>query len=149
MQSHPLQLLLADDDDDDCFLFEEALSEIPVPTQLTTVHDGEQLMQLLTKTTDDLPHVLFLDLNMPRKNGFQCLNEIKQNEKLKNLAVVIFSTSCQDAVADQLYISGAQHYICKPNNFAQLKKLIHQVLTLPVGKAANSYPPTKENFVLA
>ncbi len=107
MQSYPLQLLLADDDDDDCFLFEEALSEIPVTTQLTTVHNGEQLMQLLTKTTDTLPHLLFLDLNMPRKNGFQCLNEIKQNEKLKNLPVIIFSTSCQDDVAEQLYKEGA------------------------------------------
>lgn len=148
MKSRPLQLLLADDDDDDCFLFEEALSEIPVPTHLTIVHDGEQLMQLLTKLTDDLPHVLFLDLNMPRKNGFQCLNEIKQNEKIKNLAVVIFSTSCHADVADLLYKSGAQHYICKPNNFAQLKKVIHKVLTLPVDKAANSLPSTKENFVL-
>ena len=148
MRSQPLQLLLADDDDDDCFLFEEALSEIPVTTQLTTVNNGEQLMQLLTHTTDTLPHLLFLDLNMPRKNGFQCLNEIKQNEKLKNLPVIIFSTSCQDAVAEQLYKGGAQHYICKPNNFAQLKKLIHQVLTLPVGKETNSHPSTKENFVL-
>ena len=148
MQSYPLQLLLADDDDDDCFLFEEALSEIPVTTQLTTVHNGEQLMQLLTKTTDTLPHLLFLDLNMPRKNGFQCLNEIKQNEKLKNLPVIIFSTSCQDDVAEQLYKEGAQHYICKLNNFTQLKKLIHKVLTLPVDKTANSYPSTKENFVL-
>jgi len=149
MDSRPLQLLLADDDDDDCFLFEEALSEIEVPTHLTTVHNGEQLMQLLTKTTGDLPHVLFLDLNMPRKNGFQCLDEIKQNEKLKNLSVVIFSTSFQEHIADELYKSGAQHYICKPNSFAQLKNVIHQVLTLPVGKAANSTPSTKENFVLA
>lgn len=149
MNSSPLQLLLADDDSDDCFLFEEALSEIEVPTHLTTVTNGEQLMHLLTKTTDELPYVLFLDLNMPRKNGFQCLDEIKKNEKLKNLPVVIFSTSFQEHIADQLYKSGAQHYICKPNNFAQLKKVIHQVLTLPVGKAANSNPSTKENFVLA
>lgn len=148
MNSGPLQLLLADDDQDDCFLFEEALSEIPVSTHLTTVHNGEQLMQLLIKTTDALPYVLFLDLNMPRKNGFQCLEEIKKNEKLKNLPVIIFSTSFQDDVADRLYKSGAQHYICKPNSFAQLKKVIHQVLTLPVGKAANPNQSTKENFVL-
>ena len=148
MNSRPLQLLLADDDQDDCFLFEEALIEIEVPTHLTMVNNGEQLMQLLAKTTDDLPDVLFLDLNMPRKNGFQCLDEIKQNEKLKNLLVIIFSTSFQENIADQLYKSGAQHYICKPNNFAQLKKVIHQVLTLPV-KAAHSIQSTKENFVLA
>lgn len=148
MNSRPLQLLLADDDDDDCFLFEEALSEIPVPTHLTTVHNGEQLMQLLAQLTNDLPYILFLDLNMPRKDGFQCLHEIKQNEKLKNLPVIIFSTSCQDAIADRLYRSGAKHYICKPNNFAQLKNVIHQVLTLPVGKEENVHPSTKENFVL-
>ena len=53
------------------------------------MYDGEQLMKLLTEKTDELPHVLFLDLNMPRKNGFECLSEIKLNEKLKKFLVII------------------------------------------------------------
>ena len=69
-----LNLLLADDDIDDCSFFKEVLENLPISTHLTTVHDGEQLIQLLAKETIELPHVLFLDLNMPRKNGFECLS---------------------------------------------------------------------------
>ena len=123
-------VLLADDDEDDCLLFGEALSEISLSTQLTTVHNGEHLIDLLTTQNAGLPDVLFLDLNMPRKNGWQCLEEIKQNEKLKKLSVVIISTSFQQEVADQLHEKGARHYIRKPNNFAQLKKVIQQVLSI-------------------
>src|SRR5665647_2218424 len=87
-----LNILLADDDTDDCIFFKEALRELLLYTNLTTVQDGEQLMQLLTNETNELPHILFLDLNMPRKNGFECLSEIKQNKNLKDLPVVIFTT---------------------------------------------------------
>lgn len=149
----PRSVFLADDDDDDCILFEEALNEISLSMQLTTVQDGEKLMQLLTSEEVELPHVLFLDLNMPRKNGFQCLEEIKQNKKLSELAVIIFSTSFQQEVADRLYKSGARHYIRKPSDFAQLKSVIHQVLiimeenptVLPIGLTGEM----TENFVLS
>ncbi len=145
---------LADDDDDDCLLFGEALNEISLPTQLTTVHNGEQLLQLLESENSELPHVLFLDLNMPRKNGQQCLEEIKQSEKLKKLKVVIFSTSFQQEVADRLYKNGALHYIRKPTDFAQLKNVIHQVLTIvqedPVTLRSPNYTqPVKASYILA
>lgn len=91
-QQTPLNILLADDDTDDCTFFKEALKEFPLPTHLIAVHDGEQLMKLLTNQTNELPHVLFLNLNMPRKNGFECLREIKFNKKLKQLPVIVFST---------------------------------------------------------
>jgi CheY-like chemotaxis protein len=81
----PLNILLADDDIDDCIFFKEAVEELLIPTVFTIVHEGEQLMQLLTKEATDLPDVLFLDLNMPRKNGFECLSEIKDNKKLNQL----------------------------------------------------------------
>src|SRR5436190_20290480 len=93
MDNEKIGILLADDDKDDCFLFREALSELPVPTNLVTVHDGEQLMSYLTEHAKDLPDVLFLDLNMPRKNGFECLTEIKHTDTLKDLPVIMFSTS--------------------------------------------------------
>jgi CheY-like chemotaxis protein len=141
-----LILLLADDDKDDCLFFKDALEELPVTANLTTVHDGEQLMQLLTERTGDLPQVLFLDLNMPRKNGFECLSEIKENEKLKQIAVIIFSTSFEQDVVNLLYKKGAQYYIRKPAEFSQLKKVIHQALILATQE--NILQPTKENFVL-
>ena len=153
MSSNHLNLLLADDDKDDRLFFKAALEEMPVSTHLTTVHDGEQLMQLLTKETNELPHVLFLDLNMPRKNGFECLLEIKLNKKLKQLPVIIFSTSFEQEVVNLLYKNGAQYFMRKPAEFSQLKKLIQQALTLIaqdlfIGKAGNISQPTRENFVL-
>lgn len=128
--AEPIQILLADDDKDDCFLFREALSEIPVASQLETVHDGEQLMNYLNEHVEQLPDVLFLDLNMPRKNGFECLSEIKFNDQLKNLPVIMFSTSYprdmhyEQDIMKLLYKIGAMDYIRKPENFNQLKQVI-------------------------
>ena len=144
--SPPLNILLADDDIDDCLIFKEALEELPLTAQLTTVHDGEQLMQLLTKKTHKFFDVLFLDLNMPRKNGFVCLEEIKSNKNLKQIPAVIFSTSYDENIADLLYKKGAHYYICKPADFSQLKKIIHQAIAF-IGQKNSSQPP-KENFLL-
>ena len=143
-----LVLLLADDDKDDCLFFKDALEELPVTADLTTVHDGEQLMELLAKKSLDPPppHVLFLDLNMPRKNGFECLAEIKSDEKLKELPIIIFSTSFEQDVVNLLYKKGAHYYIRKPAEFSQLKKVIYQALMLATED--NMGQPSKENFVI-
>jgi CheY-like chemotaxis protein len=146
MSSKHLNILLCDDDSDDCYFFNEALDNLFLPTNLTTVHDGEQLMQLLTNETNELPHVLFLDLNMPRKNGFECLTEIKHNNELKQLPVIIFSTSFDQEVVNLLYKNGAQYFIRKPSEFPQLQKVILQALTL-ISKENISQPP-RDNFVL-
>lgn len=134
MDTEKIQILLADDDKDDCFLFREALSELPVATNLVTVHDGEQLMNYLSEHTGELPNVLFLDLNMPRKNGFECLTEIKHNDSLKDLPVIMFSTSYprdmgyEQDIIKVLYNIGAQDYIRKPEDFTKLKQVIHSML---------------------
>jgi CheY-like chemotaxis protein len=146
MNLKKLNILLADDDLDDCIFFKEALEELALSANLTAVHDGEQLMQLLINETNELPDVLFLDLNMPRKNGFECLTEIKLNEKLKQLPVIIFSTSFEQEVVNQLYKSGAQHFIRKPSEFSQFKKIIQQSLALTAEGVIEQ--PTQENFVL-
>ena len=125
-----LQLLLADDDEDDCLFFKEALAELPVDTHLTTVQDGEQLMQWLTTNTGPLPQALFLDLNMPRKGGYECLVEIKADQQLQQIPVIILSTSFEKEVADRLYKKGALDCIRKPTDFSQLKQLIQQTLML-------------------
>jgi len=141
-----LNILLADDDTDDCIFFKEALGELMLSTNLTTVNNGEQLMQLLTNETNELPHILFLDLNMPRKNGFECLSEIKQNEKLKELPVIIFSTSFEKEVVNLLYKNGAQYFIRKPSEFSQFKKIIQQSL-IAISQETISQP-SRENFVI-
>ena len=141
-----LNILLADDDTDDCIFFKEALRDLLISTNLTAVHDGEQLMQLFLNEANELPHVLFLDLNMPRKNGFECLSEIKLSEKLKKLPVIIFSTSFEQDVVNQLYKNGAQYFIRKPSEFPQFKQIIYESLILIA--QGNISQPNRENFVL-
>ena len=141
-------ILLADDDEDDCFLFQEALAEISVATELVMVHDGEQLILELEK--EQIPDILFLDLNMPRKDGFQCLTEIKQNEKFNQLPVIIFSTSFQPDVVNELYENGAHYYIRKPSNFEHFKKVVHYVISLVQNNLSlkEIKRPSREKFVL-
>lgn len=129
-QQIPLNILLADDDADDRSFFENALKEIPIDTQLTTVNDGEELMNYLFKNSEQLPEVLFLDLSMPRKGGFECLTEMKEDLKLKEIPVVMFSTSYTQEVNYELgmigvlYKIGVQDYIRKPGSISELKELI-------------------------
>ena len=146
MNKKDLNILLADDDTDDCIFFKEALDELLIKTHLTTVNDGEQLMIYLAETSRKLIDVLFLDINMPRKNGFECLAEIKQNEKLKDLPVIIFSTSYDQKVVNSLHESGAHYFIRKPSDFAQFKKIIYHTLLLIVQDEIAQ--PSRENFVL-
>lgn len=146
MKVKQLNILLADDDTDDCLFFKDAIMELVPSPNFTALHDGEQLMQLLTNGTNKLPDVLFLDLNMPRKNGFECLAEIKQNKKLKALPVVVFSTSFEQEVVNRLYDNGAQYFIRKPAEFALYKNIILHTLTLIMQE--NILQTAKENFVL-
>ncbi len=141
-----VNLLLADDDDDDCMFFKEALEELPLNSSLKTVKNGEQLMDLLTTKLVTLPDILFLDINMPRKTGVECLSEIKRNEKLKQLPVIIYSTSLNHEVVDLLYEKGAHWYIRKPGDFKKLKKIILEALTNTVEN--NLQRPSKEKFVI-
>ena len=141
-----LHLLLADDDDDDCLLFRDALLELPIPTRLSIVPDGEELMNFLLKPSQELPDYLFLDLNMPRKNGTECLEEIKMNRKLKKLPVIIFSTCALQATIHQLFTMGAQHYIRKPASFSELTALIHQAIS---DFDEPLIAPSKEEFILS
>jgi CheY-like chemotaxis protein len=129
-QQTPLNILLADDDADDRSFFEKALKEIPIDTNLVSVNDGELLMEYFSKNAEQLPDVLFLDLSMPRKGGFECLTEMKEDVILKDIPIVMFSTSyTQDFNYEQgmigvLYTIGAQDYIRKPGTIAELKELI-------------------------
>lgn len=130
MNLKPLNILLADDDNDDCHFFKKALEDLALPTDLTIVHDGEQLMNYLSENSNNLPDILFLDLSMPRKNGMECLSEIKQDEKLKGLSLVMLSTSNSRETISDVFRIGANIYIHKPGDFAQLKQVIHHVLPI-------------------
>ena len=139
----PANILLADDDDDDRMLFTDVLKEYAKESVLTFAHNGEHLMMLLR--SEDLPDVLFLDLNMPLKNGIECLEEIRGDEKLRELPVVIFSTSAHPGTISHMYDIGAHLYVRKPNDYNALKKVIHAVLKKDWGRPMR---PHREDFVL-
>lgn len=139
-------VLLADDDTDDCRFFELALNELTLNTELTIVHNGEQLMSYLTDESNKIPDVLFLDLNMPRKNGFECLLEIKLNKKIGNIPIIVYSTSLEQERVNELRENGAQYFIRKPNEFADFKKIIQKSLLLIEKKNITETP--QENFLL-
>ena len=138
-------ILLADDDKADHILFEKAFKDLNVPPNITIVNDGEELIKYLTKHSEQLPDIIFLDLNMPRKNGFESLVEIREIEKLKDLPIVIFSTSFpQDknyelGMISNLFKLGANVFIRKPNNFEQLKHVILQALSLATENTGIKY----------
>jgi CheY-like chemotaxis protein len=118
-----IHILLADDDIDDCLLFQDALNELPLSTELTTVNNGEQLMRALA-AKDRLPDLLFLDLNMPRKNGLECLLELQADERFRKVPVIIFTTSFNLEVINLLHSKGARYYVRKPEEFGNLKAVI-------------------------
>lgn len=130
MHNKLIKILLTDDDTDDCKFFEDALKALPIVTELKTLEDGEQLMNYLLENLNNLPDVVFIDINMPRKNGLDCLTEIKQNNKLKDLPVVILSTSNSEEKKNLVFKLGGHVYIHKPSDFGQLKQIILHALPI-------------------
>ena len=143
-----LNILLADDDTDDCNFFKQALATLPLPMNLTIVNDGAELMRLLNSETTEPPHVLFLDINMPQKDGFECLSEIKLNKMLKQFTVIIFSTTFNLDYVNRLYQNGAQYFIRKPCDFSHYKKLLQQTFMMLIAQE-NISQPGRDEFVLS
>ncbi len=138
----PLNILLAEDDIEYRIFFEKVLLEIPLPINHSCVKNGEQLMKYLHTTAGPLPDVIFLDLSMPLKTGFECLAEIKDNDKLKELHVVMLTASftrgneLEDILKSTLAGMGAMDYIRKTADMVQFKAVIQQTLYSILKKAS-------------
>ena len=146
MQSGSLYVLLADDDEDDCLFFRDAFSEMKIKTTVKTVNDGAQLMDYLNNPENRLPNVLFLDINMPRKGGMECLAEIRGSARLKDLSVAMYSTSASEEDIEETFVKGANVYIKKPNDFATLKKVLGEVIS--INWQYHTSGLNRENFLL-
>ena len=130
--SHPI--LIAEDDEDDYLLTIEALKEAGVDSQIKWVKDGEELMDYLEpigakirKTDSEFPSLILLDLNMPRKDGREVLEEIKKNETLRKIPVVILTTSKAETDINHAYDLGVNSYIQKPVRFSEFVEVIKVV----------------------
>ena len=123
-------ILLVDDDDDDCFLFQDALQEVDRTAELKTTSSCDQLLTILNEPGAALPDLIVMDINMPRKNGFECLACLKVTDELKDIPVVIFSTGGQQEAINSVQDRGAMQYIVKPNTFGALKEIVTRLLEI-------------------
>lgn len=146
MTNEPLRILLADDDEGDRLLFTVAFSEIKIKTNVFTVNSGIELMEWLKINSNPLPHILFLDLNMPPKNGLECLKEIRNNEKLKEIFVAIYSTSDSEKDMEETFQQGANIYITKPNDFNVLKQILYKAVSTTLIYQGNTF--NRKNFLM-
>jgi DNA-binding response OmpR family regulator len=119
---------LIDDDDDDQEIFTMALNTIGEEINCITANDGIDALNKLNIDTDFIPDFIFLDLNMVRMNGRECLIEIKKIPRLNNTPVIIYSTSSEQRDMIETKELGATDYIVKPPSISTLTKRLEQVL---------------------
>ena len=125
-EAKPIVILMADDDDDDVLLTKKALAESKLLNSMMRVRDGEELLDYLHRrgSFNELnaprPGVILLDLNMPREDGREALREIKSDENLRNIPIVVFTTSKAEEDIYKTYQLGVNSFITKPVTFDNL-----------------------------
>jgi CheY-like chemotaxis protein len=120
---------IVDDDVDDQELFIEAVEEIDKNIQCISSLDCEDALHKLKTKAIPMPDIIFLDLNMPRLNGKQCLAELKKHADLRDIPVIIYSTSSERRDIEETARLGAAHFLTKPNKFEELCRALDQVIT--------------------
>ena len=120
-------ILLADDDEDDRYVFNDVIREVNPGIKTEVVSNGLQLMDLLQHFAPDL---LFLDLEMPYKNGLECLVEIRNNAALEKLPVVVFSSTTRPANIQTAYEMGAHLFLIKETSFIEYTASLKAILKL-------------------
>lgn len=145
LPSAPIHVIIVDDDPEDCELFKLALEQSPVPVALQILYDGESLLRQLSNH-DTLPDAIFLDINMPKKNGREVLAEIRSNKKFNAVRIIMFSTSASVDDIDYSYDHGANLYIPKSIFFSDQKNILKTLFSDEWEKYLVQVP--KEIFVL-
>jgi CheY-like chemotaxis protein len=120
-------LFLVDDDADDQEIFKSALAHVDKKFKLLVAGNGQDALQMLA-AQDKLPDFIFLDLNMPRMGGLQFLHEIKKSETLRNIPVIVYSTSNNPDDKGKAIEAGATRFFTKPSKFSDLCDLLQKLL---------------------
>ena len=154
-RNKPITILLADDDPDDRQLTREAFEENQLSYDLRFVEDGEELLDYLHQRgkyaapgAAPTPGLILLDLNMPRKDGREALQEIKADPRLRHIRIVVMTTSKAEADIVRSYDLLAASYITKPGTYARLVEVIQtlgkywlEIVELPPDPRGNGIPP--------
>jgi CheY-like chemotaxis protein len=130
MESSGIHVLMVDDNDDDVLMIREAMEEAKVIHLVQTVSDGEQALGYLRRLgpfqNAIRPDLILLDINMPKKSGFEVLQEMKTDRELCIIPVVMLTTSLRDEDIARSYAKGASSYLAKPTSFQDLQQLVNQ-----------------------
>lgn len=118
--------LLIDDDADDSELFREALEETDPAISLQCAENGEEALNLLKQI--EKPGIIFLDINMPRMNGWECLKRLKSSQEYSHIPVIMYSTSSHQREIDIAINLGALSFFTKPHSYKELKNMIKGVI---------------------
>jgi CheY-like chemotaxis protein len=129
-EKEPVKIVLAEDDKDDQEIFMEALNATSIPSDVTTVENGQELVDMLKDGQEPKPDIIFIDINMPIKGGKDALAEIKSDEELKEIPAVILSTSNHQKDIDETFNTGANLYIQKPSSFTSFILILKKVFIL-------------------
>jgi len=122
-------ICFADDDPDDHLVFSTAFEETFPGTALYSFYRCDELLGFLNDENRPLPDMIFLDLNMPGNDQFECLRMIKQTPRLQHIQVVIYTTSNYYKNAEEAIRNGAFRYIHKPSSFGELKSILKELLS--------------------
>ncbi len=152
-EGKPITILMADDDADDRQMTLEAFEESRLANDLRFVEDGAQLMDYLFRrnqfadpATSPRPGLILLDLNMPKKDGREALQEIKADPRLRNIRVVVMTTSKAEEDIVRTYDLGAESYVTKPVTFTSLVEVVRtlgkywlEIVELPGGTEGETH----------
>jgi len=146
----PKTFLLIDDDADDVALFQETLQEVSPVTLFRSAHDGHEALEMLAKESQ-LPDLIFLDLNMPRMSGQECLNKMKSDLRFQKIPVIMYTTSSHSRDIEETILSGAICFITKPSSVRELRTILHSITSsLPnqLEKTLQSLSKTTNTFIV-
>jgi PleD family two-component response regulator len=126
--NQPVLCLLIDDDLDDQEIFCMALKEVSADIECMLANNAEQALERLQPDPSVQPDLIFIDLNMPLMNGFECLQELKKLEHLKDSEIFMYSTSSESRMMSKSLELGAKDFIVKPPSVTMLKEILSQVI---------------------
>jgi len=122
-----MKIFYADDDAEDREMFCDVIQQINPAIKVVLSKDGHEALKILNLQTP-LPDLIFLDINMPRVNGIECLIKIKSDDRLKTVPVIIYSTTADSREVKKMILLGAEGFISKVNSLGELKDSIRKVL---------------------
>ena len=120
------RFFVADDDTDDTDFFKEALMAVGQDVEVNIARNGQELLKMLKDEYHD-PQVIFLDINMPIMSGWECLEYLKKEQDLKDIPVIMYSTSPASLFGKKAVLSGAVGFYEKPTSFKELKDFLQKI----------------------